>query len=69
MVADGMAPPFEDGSFDVIVSVESAAYMPDKKWAAAGARLRVRARASAVWGDATRSGVAAKPAAAGPGTG
>jgi hypothetical protein len=31
LVADGMAPPFEDGSFDVVVSVESAAYMPDKK--------------------------------------
>ncbi|GBF91004.1 gamma-tocopherol methyltransferase [Raphidocelis subcapitata] len=31
LVADGMAPPFEDGSFDLVVSVESAAYMPDKK--------------------------------------
>jgi cyclopropane fatty-acyl-phospholipid synthase-like methyltransferase len=31
VVADGMAPPFEDGSFDLVVSVESAAYMPDKK--------------------------------------
>ena len=30
VVADGMAPPFEDGAFDVVVSVESAAYMPDK---------------------------------------
>lgn len=30
IVADGMAPPFEDASFDLAVSVESAAYMPDK---------------------------------------
>lgn len=30
LVADGMAPPFGDGEFDVVVSVESAAYMKDK---------------------------------------
>jgi SAM-dependent methyltransferase len=35
-IADGMAPPFGAGVFDVVVSIESAAYMPDKRWATSG---------------------------------
>jgi tocopherol O-methyltransferase len=31
MVADGMAPPFPDNSFDVVLSLESSTYMPDKR--------------------------------------
>ncbi|KAI8475870.1 MAG: S-adenosyl-L-methionine-dependent methyltransferase [Monoraphidium minutum] len=31
VVADGQRPPYGDGQFDLAVSVESAAYMPDKK--------------------------------------
>ncbi|GBF97100.1 gamma-tocopherol methyltransferase [Raphidocelis subcapitata] len=31
LVADGMAPPFGAGAFGAVVSIESAAYMPDKR--------------------------------------
>jgi len=40
LVADGMAPPFPDAAFDVVLSVESSTYMPDRnKFISEQARL------------------------------
>lgn len=42
LVADGAAPPFGDGAFGAVVSLESAAYMPDKRWGGPGAATHWR---------------------------